>query len=117
MTRGATARLFIAVDPPPDVCEELLAWARAAVARVPMQRGRGAGVDMRVLEPEALHVTLCFLGGRPVGEIEVIGSVLSSCVAPVGELALGAPLWLPPRRPRTLAVEVHDRGGGLARLQ
>src|SRR5438105_14652619 len=116
MTRGATARLFIAVDPPADVREELRAWSRAAAARVPLQRGRGPGGDMRVLEPEALHVTLCFLGGRPVGEIDVIGSVLGSCVAPVGELALGAPLWLPPRRPRTLAVEVHDRDGGLVRL-
>src|SRR5919206_324390 len=28
----------------------------------------------------------------------------------------GAPLWLPPRRPRALAVEVHDRDGGLARV-
>lgn len=116
MTRGATARLFIAVDPPAEVREELLAWARAAATKVPLQRGRGAGADMRVLEPEALHVTLCFLGGRPVGEIEAIGSILGSCVAPVGELALGAPLWLPPRRPRTLAVEVHDRDGGLVRL-
>jgi 2'-5' RNA ligase len=115
MTRGATARLFIAVDPPAEVREELLAWARAAVTRLPMQRGRG-GADMRVLEPEGLHVTLCFLGARPVGEIEVIGSMLSSCVIPVGELSLGAPLWLPPRRPRTLAVEVHDPDGGLARL-
>ena len=71
---------------------------------------------MRVLEPEALHVTLCFLGGRPVGEIEEIGSVLSGCAERVGEVTLGAPLWLPPRRPRALAVEVHDPEGGLARL-
>src|SRR5262249_30103181 len=32
-------------------------------------------------------------------------------------LALGAPLWLPRRRPRALAVEVADPGGALARLQ
>ena len=116
MTRGATARLFIAVDPPAEVREELLAWARAAVARLAVLRGRGGVGDMRLLEPEALHVTLCFLGGRPVEEIETIGSVLERCARRVGELSLGAPLWLPPRHPRTLAVEVHDGDGGLARL-
>jgi 2'-5' RNA ligase len=117
MTRGAVARLFVAVDPPPEVREGLLTWARAAVTRLAGQRRRGAFAEMRVLEPEALHVTLCFLGGRPMAEIEEIGSVLGGCAQRVGELSLGAPLWLPPRRPRTLAVEVHDRDGGLARLQ
>ena len=116
MARGATARLFVAVDPPASVREELLAWARATVARLPLRRGANALADVRLLEPEALHLTLCFLGGRPVGEIEEIGSVLSSCAERVGELSLGAPLWLPPRRPRALAVEVHDPDGGLARL-
>jgi 2'-5' RNA ligase len=116
MTRGARARLFIAVDPPADVREELLAWARAAVARLGVQHGRGGIGDMRLLEPESLHVTLCFLGGRPVDEIEAISSVLERCARRVGELSLGAPLWLPPRHPRTLAVEVHDGGGGLAHL-
>ncbi len=77
MTRDATARLFVAIDPPADVREGLLAWARAATARLPMQ----------------------------------------GCATRVGELSLGAPLWLPPRRPRALAVEIHDdRDGGLARL-
>lgn len=36
---------------------------------------------------------------------------------PVGELSIGAPLWLPPRRPRALAVEVRDDPeGGLTAL-
>ena len=116
MTRDATARLFVAVDPPAQVCEGLLAWARAALARLPMGRGRGALSYMRLLEAEGLHVTLCFLGGRPVGEIDAIASALGGCAAEVGELSLGAPLWLPPRRPRTLAVEIRDPDGGLTRL-
>jgi 2'-5' RNA ligase len=116
VTRGATARLFVAVDPPADVREELLAWGRATVTRLTAQRRAGAAAEMRLLEPEALHVTLCFLGGRPVAEIEEIGSALVGCARHVGELSLGAPLWLPPRRPRTLAVEVHDHDGGLALL-
>ena len=115
MSRGATARLFVAVDPPEQVRDELLAWARCAVAVSTRQQGP-AVADMRLLEPEALHLTLCFLGWRPVGEIELIGSTLASCATDVGELSLGAPLWLPPRRPGVLAVEVQDREGGLAAL-
>jgi 2'-5' RNA ligase len=70
-----------------------------------------------VLDPELLHVTLCFLGNRPVGEIGAIGEALAECATSVGELSLGAPLWLPPRRPRALAVEVRDNAaGGLAGL-
>jgi RNA 2',3'-cyclic 3'-phosphodiesterase len=34
----------------------------------------------------------------------------------VGALSIGAPVWLPPRRPRALALEVHDESGGLASL-
>jgi RNA 2',3'-cyclic 3'-phosphodiesterase len=116
MSRVALARLFVAVDPPSEVREQLLAWARAAVTRLAAQRRRGAFGELRVLDSEALHLTLCFLGGRPVDEIEEIGAALGDCAQQVGELSLGAPLWLPPRRPRTLAVEVHDRDGGLARL-
>lgn len=73
---------------------------------------------MRLLAPELMHVTLCFLGSRPVGEIEPIATALLE-ISPegLGELSLGAPLWLPRRRPRALAVELHDDQGGLARLR
>src|SRR6202043_3841361 len=71
---------------------------------------------LRLLAPGALHLTLSFLGSRPVGEIEAIGSALGACATQVGELSGGAPLWLPPRRPRALAVEIHDQAGELARL-
>ena len=117
MARGATARLFVAVDPPQSVRDQLLAWAQGAATRLSAQRPKGALGELRVLESAALHVTLCFLGSRPVGEIETIGSALLECDGDVGELEVGAPLWLPPRRPRALAVEVHDRGGELTRLQ
>jgi 2'-5' RNA ligase len=116
MPRGATARLFVAVDVPAAVREELAQWARGAA------RSSGAGVPerspqpLRVLEPDALHLTLCFLGSRPVEEIDAIAAALSTCAAYVGELSVGVPLWLPPRRPRALAVEIHDAGGGLARM-
>jgi 2'-5' RNA ligase len=70
-----------------------------------------------VLDPELLHVTLCFLGSRPVGEIDLLAAQLGACGGPVGELSVGAPLWLPTRHPRALAVELHDEGEKLGRLQ
>ncbi len=113
MARAATARLFIALDPPVEVCDELSSWAREAVAgwrswtrRVP-----------RVLERASLHLTLCFLGNRPVGEIDALAAALERCTGTVGELSFGAPVWLPPRRPHALAVEVRDQSGELATLQ
>jgi len=115
MSRGATARLFVAIDPPPETCARLAAWARTVAAR-----GRAAGSSrggLRLLDAESMHLTLCFLGNRPVGEIDALAAALGSCSEHACELSVGAPLWLPPRRPRTLAVEIHDRDGELARLQ
>lgn len=94
-------------------------WARAAVRESASPRtktgdaGKGA---IRVLDPELLHVTLCFLGSRPVDEIEEIAQRLAACERPAADLSLGAHLWLPIRRPRALTVEVHDDDGRLARL-
>jgi 2'-5' RNA ligase len=115
MSRGATARLFVAVDPPGVVCAQLAMWAHGALTG-PGWGARGAGRAIRLLEAQAMHVTLCFLGSRPVAEIEALAAALRGCEASTGEVQLGAPLWLPPRRPRTLSVEVHDRAGSLARL-
>lgn len=114
MTRGATARLFIAVGLPADVCGELFAWARAALAPA---KARTAAVAPRLIDPELMHITLCFLGSRPTADIEPLGDTVSATLGEVGELSLGAPLWLPPRRPRTLTVEVHDERGELRALR
>lgn len=113
MSRGAMARLFVAVDAPAPVRERLARWARRAVAGLEFD---GAGRSLRLLDPDSLHMTLCFLGSRPVAEIATIGSALSACPANVGELSVGAPLWLGRTRPRALAVAIHDDGGDLARL-
>jgi 2'-5' RNA ligase len=117
MTGVASARLFVAIDPPAEACAELAAWARSALRGLGLRGGGAAAAPVRVLDPELLHVTLCFLGDRPVEEIAAIGEALEECAIAVGELEIGAPLWLPPRRPRTLAVEVRDSSeGGLAAL-
>ncbi|HEX4108289.1 MAG TPA: RNA 2',3'-cyclic phosphodiesterase [Solirubrobacteraceae bacterium] len=109
---SAGARLFVAADPPPSVCEQLARWARGAL-RAAHRPG------LRVLDPERLHITLCFLGSRPLEEIDEIAAAVRACAAEApltAALSLGAPLWLPPRRPRVLAVEVHDPAGELADL-
>jgi RNA 2',3'-cyclic 3'-phosphodiesterase len=101
----------VAVDPPEEVCRRLAEWAREAA------RGARGGLALRVLDPELLHVTLCFLGNRPASEMDLLGDQLAACGGEAGELSVGAPLWLPPRRPRALAVELHDEHHRLARLQ
>jgi len=115
MSRAATARLFVAVDPPLQAREELAEWARGVAAG---SSAAGSSREaLRLLDAQSLHLTLCFLGSRPVGEIEALAATISACSEDACELSVGAPLWLPPKRPRALAVEIHDRSGVLARAQ
>jgi 2'-5' RNA ligase len=104
----------VAVEPPRSVRERLVSWARAALAGA--ATGHDTATRVRVLDPDKLHLTLCFLGERPTAEVTAIGAAMHDCTRAVGELSLGAPVWLPPRRPRALAVEVHDRAGELHAL-
>jgi RNA 2',3'-cyclic 3'-phosphodiesterase len=116
MSRGATARLFVAVDPPLVVREALADWARDVAASLAPAAAGSPRAGMRWLDPALLHLTLCFLGARPVHEIAALAAALPECAEHPGELSVGMPLWLPPRRPRALAVEIHDRDGELRRL-
>ena len=112
MPRSATARLFVAIDPPREACDRLAAWARLALTG----RSARSSRSVRLLDPQTMHLTLCFIGARPVQELASIAAAVRGIGAPPVELSLGAPLWLPPRGPRTLALAVHDRTGGLDRL-
>jgi 2'-5' RNA ligase len=65
-------------------------------------------------------VTLCFLGSRPGGEVAEIAACCRAAVSATGalELTVGKALWLPPRRPRVLTVELTgDDQGHLAAVQ
>jgi 2'-5' RNA ligase len=116
MARTDTARLFAALAVPSTDAERLGAWARQ-VARAGRTR-EGPGW-LRVLAAESVHLTLVFLGERPLSELDVLAEAMQEAAGPFGpmEVELGAPLWLPPRRPRALAVEAHERTGALERLQ
>jgi 2'-5' RNA ligase len=110
MSRPTKLRLFIALDLPSALCQDLAAWTRSAVGAA-LRSG-----SVRAIAPEAMHVTLCFLGSRPVDQIEPLAELVEEHAPPSEQATLGAPLWLPPRRPRVLAVEVHDPAEALRRL-
>jgi 2'-5' RNA ligase len=101
--------LFVALELPEEARSALLRWRSNEVA----------SEGLRLIRPDALHATLCFLGWRGDDEIEQIAAASASALRgmPSPGLALGRALWLPPRRPRVLAVELHDETGALTMLQ
>ncbi|HEX4806917.1 MAG TPA: RNA 2',3'-cyclic phosphodiesterase [Conexibacter sp.] len=107
----ARARLFVALELPAPVVSALVAW------RTPLLRELPA---LRPVAREALHATLCFIGWRDEEAIAPIAALVAGCArrrGGVAGLALGAPLWLPRRQPRVLALALEDRHGLLAALQ
>ena len=100
-------RLFVAADPPATAREELERYGRALV-----QAG-----GWRTVKAEALHLTLAFLGERPEAEVAAIADAVRAASRPVGEVALGRALMLPPRSPRVAAVAVVDLQQRLRGLQ
>jgi 2'-5' RNA ligase len=100
------ARLFVALELPTEVREELIVWRDTAL---------GDLEDVRPIGGHELHVTLCFLGWREHREVQEIAGaceVLSGRGAP--ELALGDAVLLPRRRPRVLAIALEDPDEELA---
>jgi RNA 2',3'-cyclic 3'-phosphodiesterase len=69
---GERARLFIGLRLPEETLHALVAWQRDALA--------GAR-DARVVAPENLHVTLAFLGHRPIAELGGIAAALRQAAA------------------------------------
>jgi RNA 2',3'-cyclic 3'-phosphodiesterase len=111
MARG-TARLFVAVDVPVSEREELAEWGREAARAVAALGEPRTPPALRPVPVESIHLTLCFLGGRPAAEIDTLAEVLPACAEHACELRVGAPVWLPRRRPRALAAAVADESGG-----
>jgi len=103
-----SARLFAALDLPAPVRDALGAFGRAAAAD---------DFALRAVRDDALHVTLAFLGHRALDDIEPACEAVRAVAAPVPDLALGEVLWLAPRRPHVLTVEVVDGTGALFALQ
>jgi len=106
---GERVRLFVALELPAEVRQTIVVWRSEA-----LREARG----LRLIRSEDLHVTLCFLGWREAGEV---GSILEACTvaaaARAAELGVERAMWLPPRRPRVLAVELCDAEGALTAVQ
>ena len=108
--RRPSARLFVALDLPADARARLVDWRDGAIA------GRG---DLRAVAPEALHVTLVFIGHRPEAEVDAIADVVRGAAAGFDPARL-TPLRvapIPPRRPRLFALDLDDAGGRAAAVQ
>ncbi len=103
------ARLFVGLELPAAVREALVGWRAPVLSALPA---------LRPVAAEALHVTLCFLGGQAVAEIEQIAAACRPVAElPEPELSIGEPAWLPRRQPRVLAIRLADAGGRLGAVQ
>jgi RNA 2',3'-cyclic 3'-phosphodiesterase len=106
---GDRVRLFVALELPAPVVTGCIRWRDDILER---------RADLRAVPPASLHVTLCFLGWRSESEIgEIIAAVQSARTHPAALLSVERAVWLPPRRPRVLALELADDGGRLADMQ
>jgi RNA 2',3'-cyclic 3'-phosphodiesterase len=106
-SRPAGLRLFVALELPAAARDALVAFRDAA-----------ADPDVwRPVAPDALHLTLAFLGRRPAADVPAIDEVLYAAAGPAPRLALTEAVLLPPRRPRVLCAALADPDGTLAALQ
>lgn len=105
-------RLFCALRLPDETLERLVLWQRRAF---------GGVEDVRVVGRENLHLTLAFLGRRPVEDLDAVAGALREAAAGVEPPVLSVDryretrsvgmLILREEEPRSerLAVELHER--------
>jgi 2'-5' RNA ligase len=99
--KSPRARLFVALDLPPRVREDLVAW----------QRGALTDPALLPVAAEALHVTLCFLAYHPERDIERIAEVVKGVEPRPIEIHFDAePAPVPPSRPRLFAIDAQSEG-------
>jgi 2'-5' RNA ligase len=104
---AAALRLFVALELPPAARDALVAFRDAA-----------ADPELwRPVAPEAIHLTLAFLGRRPAADVATIEAILRAAAGPAPRLQLAQALLLPPRRARVLCAALTDPDGTLAALQ
>jgi 2'-5' RNA ligase len=104
------ARLFVALELPARVREQLVSWRSSAV---------GERDDLRLVASASLHVTLAFIGSRPVEELPAIAGAVSSAVSglPPARLRVAGVKPVPSRRPRLFALDLADLDGAAGAVQ
>jgi RNA 2',3'-cyclic 3'-phosphodiesterase len=108
---GPRARMFVALDLPASTREAIAAWRDEVVA------GRN---DLRPVAPEALHVTLAFLGWQDESAAPRIAEAAFGPARGMGppRLAAAEVLAIPPRgAPRLFALDPADEEGRAVALQ
>jgi 2'-5' RNA ligase len=102
--------MFVALDLPAAARGELSAWRDEVVA------GRR---DLRPVAPEALHVTLVFLGWQDESAADAIARAAfeAAPAAPAPLLRAAGLRPLPPRDPRLFALDLDDEDGRAGALQ
>ena len=99
-------RLFCALRLPDETAERLVVWQREAFAGIR---------DVRVLSRAHLHVTLAFLGHRPVEEVEPIAAALRDAAAGAQRPVLSVRRYRETRSVAMLALDDDDgRAAALA---
>jgi RNA 2',3'-cyclic 3'-phosphodiesterase len=94
-------RLFLALRVPAAALDEIERWQREQLAGV------------RVVPREHLHVTLAFLGRRPMGELEAIVGALREAAADAEGISLTPVRY---RETRSVGMLVLEDEGGKAAL-
>lgn len=98
-TDNERVRMFVALDLPELVREDIVAWSERVLT----------GPAMRPVRPESLHVTLAFLGNRPLSEVERIEEAMWEIAETPILLQLQGPVGRPARgRPRLIALPVDS---------
>ena len=107
---GPRARMFLALDLPDRAREEIVRW------RDELLSSRG---DVRLVRPEALHVTLVFLGWQDeAAAVRIAEAAFGALPAgPPPRLAAAEVKPIPPRNARLFALDLDDDGGRATGLQ
>ena len=100
--KSPRARLFVALDLPQDVRTGVVDWQQSALA----------DPALRVVRPEALHITLVFLGYQAEKEAKAIAKAAFATDAEAPAVELQAePVGVPPgKRPRLIALGAKSEG-------
>jgi 2'-5' RNA ligase len=98
--KSPRARLFVALDLPDDVRAGLVDWQRTALS----------DPALRVVRPEALHMTLVFLGYQAEKDVKKIARTALRVDSQAPPVELGAePIGVPGgQRPRLIALAANS---------